>query len=279
MDMTIGAPALLERLGEAGLLVVDTRDAAAWAEATVPGAVRLGVYDYFIPSSDAAGLAAIAAATHRALAAAGIDRARTTVWLEERTGMVSPRGLWFQELAGLAGGLVLDGGIEAWRQAGGPVAPGTGHSGEIVAADRPAGPGGPAAAIRRDLIVTIDEILARDPARTDLLDVRRPSEFDGSFVHPCCRRAGRLPDAKLLFWEDLLEDGRYRPAAEIAARAAEAGLSPDREVVAYCHRGARAATALYALRRAGYARVRVFVGSWHEWAAREDLPIETGQPA
>jgi thiosulfate/3-mercaptopyruvate sulfurtransferase len=27
----------------------------------------------------------------------------------------------------------------------------------------------------------------------------------------------------------------------------------------------------------GYPRVRVYVGSWTEWAEREELPIETGK--
>ena len=89
-------------------------------------------------------------------------------------------------------------------------------------------------------------------------------------------RAGRVPGAAFLFYEDLLHAGRYRPPADIRARATAVGLSPAREVIVYCHRGARAATALYALRLAGFLRVRVYVGSWHEWAADLGLPLRSG---
>ncbi|MEJ1158877.1 sulfurtransferase [Prosthecomicrobium sp. N25] len=271
-SIVISAEALRARLGEPGLLLVDTRDRAAWRKATLPGAVHLDVYDYFIPRSDAAGLADLQRAAWAGLTAVGADKARTVVFFETATGMISPRGLWFHEHAGLGGGLILDGGYEAWVAAGGPVAPGTGADAAITGGA--AGPAPPAP--RADLYAGVDDILAREPG-TVVLDVRRPTEHTGSFVHPCCARPGRIPDSVLLFYEDLLADGRYRAPDEIAARARAAGLTPETPVIIYCHRGARAATALYGLRLAGFAGDgRVFVGSWHEWAERGELFAATG---
>ncbi|STS10597.1 Uncharacterised protein [Ewingella americana] len=45
----------------------------------------------------------------------------------------------------------------------------------------------------------------------------------------------------------------------------------------YCHRGARAATVLAALRLAGYQNLAIYVGSWHEWAEHEELGSVTGK--
>lgn len=267
--ITISAEALRERLGEPGLLLVDTRDAADWRAATLPGAVQLDVYGYFIPASDAAGRADLARAAWAGLSDIGADAARTVVYFEAHTGMVSPRGLWFHEQAGLDGGLILDGGIDAWTAIGGPMAPGTGRSAAILSGATGPTPPSP----RPDLFAGVEEVLGR-PAGTVLLDVRRPTEHSGAFVHACCARAGRIPGSTLLFFDDLLAGGRYRAPDEIAARARAVGLTPDTPVIVYCHRGARAATALYGLRLAGFAGDgRVFVGSWHEWAERGDLPI------
>jgi thiosulfate/3-mercaptopyruvate sulfurtransferase len=263
----VSAADLIARLGEPGLVLVDTRDAADYRAATLPGAVHLDVYSYFIPVSDAAGRADLDRAAWAGLAAVGVPAARTTVYFEAQTGMVSPRGLWFHDFAGLDGGLILDGGFDAWIAAGGPTAPGHGPMATIAT-----GAAGPAAAApRRDRFAGVDDVRAAPPG-TVILDVRRPSEHDGSFVHPCCARAGRIPGSVPLFYEDLLADGRFRAPDDIARRARAAGLAPETPVIVYCHRGARAATALYALRHAGFARDgRVYVGSWHEWAERTDL--------
>lgn len=267
-DPTITASEVAGRLGEPGLLLVDVRPEAAFRAGTLPGAAGLDVYDYFVPDSMKGGIEDLVAAAASGMAAVGANRAATTVFFEAQTGMVSPRGLWFHEFAGLSGGLVLDGGIEAWQ---GLRDPGFGSYHRVRAGSK-----APAATrIRRDLLATVDDVLDRD-AHTVLLDVRRRSEHDGTFVHPCCGRAGRIPGSVFLFWEDMLRNGRFRAPTEIAARALAAGLAPHLPFIAYCHRGARAAAALYGLRRAGFPLGRVFVGSWHEWADRIDLPAEMG---
>ncbi|MBN9306717.1 MAG: hypothetical protein BGO82_13920 [Devosia sp. 67-54] len=271
MSRLLQAAEAIARAGDEGVLFVDVRGHEAFRAGTIPGAVQLNVYDYFIPHSDAAGFADLEAAVAAAFAASGIDAARTVVFFEEHTGMASPRGLWFHELAGRTGGHVLDGGIAAWRAAGGLVVPGTGPAHAV--ASRTGLP--PVAPMRRELLAAVTDVL-HPGAKVDIFDVRRATEFSGSFAHACCSRAGRIPGAKFLFYEDLLSAGRYKPAGEMARLFAAAGLSPRRTVITYCHRGARAATAYVALREAGYDDVRIFVGSWHEWAARPDLPLLTG---
>lgn len=272
--MIITAEELMVRLAEGGLVPVDVRPRADWEAATLAGAVSLNVYDYFIPESSEDGLARMAAGAKNAFRRLGLDGARKPVFFEAQTGMISPRGLWFHELAGFDGGLILNGGLDGWRAVGGEILPGTGAVDAIIQADADEGLG--QAEFRRDLVASTEDVLAHRKQGADILDVRRLSEFEGTFLHPCCARPGRIPHAHFAFYEDMLRDGRYRPADEIRALAEAAGLSPGREVIAYCHRGARAATALYGLRMAGFERVRIYTGSWHEWAADAGLPIEIG---
>jgi thiosulfate/3-mercaptopyruvate sulfurtransferase len=265
--MIITAAELIEKLAEGKLVPVDVRPQAAWTEATIPGAISLNVYDYFIPESDEAGIAGMAAGAREAFERLGLGAARIPVFFEEQTGMISPRGLWFYELVGLEGGLILDGGIKAWIDAGGKTSPGTGPADAIRQT------GGTDTPFHRELVASTDEVLQHE---ADIFDVRRRTEFEGSFLHPCCARPGRIPHAHFAFYEDMLVDGKYRPAAEIRQIAENVGLSPDREIITYCHRGARAATALYGLRLAGFDKVKIYVGSWHEWAGNAALPIQIG---
>ena len=84
-----------------------------------------------------------------------------------------------------------------------------------------------------------------------------------------------MPGAVHLEWTNNLgSDGAFKSAAELKKMYADAGVTPDREVVTYCQGGYRAAHSYLALRLIGYPRIRNYVGSWKEWGDRLDLPIE-----
>jgi thiosulfate/3-mercaptopyruvate sulfurtransferase len=270
--MLITATELLDQLPEGKFVPVDVRPEADWKVSTLPGAVSLNVYDYFIPESSENGIAGMAAGAREVFQRLDLTDGKIPVFFENQTGMISPRGLWFYELAGFDGGLILDGGYQAWVAAGGEVAPGQAKTDAISQSTTPLA----ADHFRRELVASTDDVLDHQAHDADIFDVRRQSEFDGSFVHPCCARPGRIPHAHFAFYEDLLVEGHYRSPTEIRDIAEKAGLSPDREIITYCHRGARAATALYGLRLAGFDKVRIFTGSWHEWAGTAALPIEIG---
>lgn len=112
-----------------------------------------------------------------------------------------------------------------------------------------------------------------------LLDLRSAREYDGSLVNEA--RAGHIPGAVNLPWTDLVGEGYefLRPKPELAQRVASAGLNPQDEIVAYCNYGPRAAVGFVALQQLGYEKLRVFDGSFHQWALHPELPIKTEKPA
>src|SRR5262249_27131323 len=111
-----------------------------------------------------------------------------------------------------------------------------------------------------------------------VVDVRERDEFEGTRTAECDPRKGRIPGAihvpRQLF---LGEDGRrLRADASLRDELGARGLEPRRNVIVYCHRGARSAVAWAGLRILDVPKVRNYIGSWHEWGRRPDLPVEKG---
>jgi thiosulfate/3-mercaptopyruvate sulfurtransferase len=113
--------------------------------------------------------------------------------------------------------------------------------------------------------IALDE-LARRLGDVAVLDVRTPSEYDGSAGQPCDPRQGHIPGARNIDVYRLMEMAPDEVHAQL-------GLEAGAEVVAYCHSGSRSAIATQLLRALGYD-ARNYVGSWHEWSRHDDLPVE-----
>ena len=111
--------------------------------------------------------------------------------------------------------------------------------------------------------IDIDE-LSRRLGEVPVLDVRRPSEYDGSAGHHCDPRQGHIAGARNFPVEELIE----LDEAQIRERV---GLPAGAEIVVYCHSGSRSSVAAQVLQSLGY-QARNYLGSWHEWS-RTDLPL------
>lgn len=76
--------------------------------------------------------------------------------------------------------------------------------------------------------------------------------------------------------ENVTADGLFRTPAELAARFAALGATPDAEVGVYCGSGVSAAHQVLALAAAGVPAA-LYVGSWSEWGADPSRPVATGE--
>ena len=252
------------RSGE--MVVLDLRPAEQFAAGRLPGAVHLDLFGVSLVDTDPAPLAAFLWMIAHLLASRGVSPARPVAVYDEQSGIRAARAFWLLELFGHPDARVLDGGFGAWRRAGLPVAhearPPRKAEWEVPPHDR-------------RLLATWRDVrgkLGRPEAV--LLDTRSDGEYRGTTVR--ARRGGALPGAVHVEWtRNLAGDGTFRPASELRALYEEAGVTPDKEVVAYCQGGYRAAHSFLALRLLGYPKVSNYVGSWKEWGDREDLPIET----
>ena len=132
-----------------------------------------------------------------------------------------------------------------------------------------------------------DDVLTRlgDPGLA-LVDVRSPAEYNGEIIAPpgmseTAQRAGRIPGAKSAPWAQTVnEDGTFKDADALAAHYAAKGVTPDKDVIAYCRIGERSSHSWFVLHELlGYPHVKNYDGSWTEYGSLINVPIEKGVPA
>jgi thiosulfate/3-mercaptopyruvate sulfurtransferase len=132
-----------------------------------------------------------------------------------------------------------------------------------------------------------DDILPRlgDP-ELSLVDVRSPAEFSGEVLAPpglseTAQRAGHIPGATSAPWAQTVnEDGTFKSADELRAHYAAKGVTPDKDIIAYCRIGERSSHSWFVLHELlGYERVRNYDGSWTEWGSLINVPIENPSAA
>ena len=181
------------------------------------------------------------------------------------------RGWWMMRLFGHATVSILDGGLAAWKSAGGTLDSGPPD-------DRQAGnfTARPAAGVGA---VDMAALLAGIGSGTagQILDARAAARFAGAAPEPRKGlRAGHIPGSRNLPFTDLLnEDGTYRDAHSMRNLFAATGITPDSPVVTSCGSGVTACVLAVGLHLLGNEAVSVYDGSWTEWGA-SDAPIETG---
>ncbi len=106
-----------------------------------------------------------------------------------------------------------------------------------------------------------------------LVDVRSPKEFTGEVLAPPeyptehAQRGGHIPGASNIPWAQAVkEDGTFKSAEELTELYQPKGITPDKEVIAYCRIGERSSHTWFVLKYLlGYPSVKNYDGSWTEW--------------
>jgi thiosulfate/3-mercaptopyruvate sulfurtransferase len=128
-----------------------------------------------------------------------------------------------------------------------------------------------------------DQVLSEiGQSNVALVDVRSPGEYSGELLAPAnlpqegAQRGGHIPGAANIPWgQAVREDGTFKSADELRALYGGKGVTPDKEVIAYCRIGERSSHTWFALNYLlGYPHVRNYDGSWTEWGSLIGVPIE-----
>jgi thiosulfate/3-mercaptopyruvate sulfurtransferase len=263
------------------IVIIDTRNPAAYAAGHVPGAVNIHDIFTYLATSTPDGVAAMRDKFAEIFGTAGLSGEETAIVYEQSMDSgfgQSCRGYVLLRYLGYPKVKILHGGYAAWSAAGLPATT------EVPA---PSAATFPLSSSEMGILVDLQSMKGK-VADTNIvkLDTRDVDEWIAESSSPYgkdfCPRKGRLPGAVWIEWYRMMKPTpagpMFKSSEEILAECATVGVTPDTPVVLYCFKGARASNTLVALKEAGIKDVTLYFGSWNEWSRDPALPIETGLP-
>ena len=242
---------------------------AEYDAAHIPGAVFLDIQGTISdPDTRLRFMAPTAERFADAMGALGIGDESRVVLYSAGSIMWATRVWWMLRAFGFDRAAVLDGGWEKWTAEGRPV----------FSAPERFPPAHFSAALRPGRFVDRAWVLSRlGDGDTAMVNALAP-EFHLGSGPSRYGRPGRIPGSVNVPAARLLDpsNGAFVPLDEARRLHEEAGIAPDRHVVAYCGGGISATVGLFLLHQLGYRDLTLYDGSMGEWAHDPGLPIETG---
>lgn len=184
---------------------------------------------------------------------------------------------WYLKYYGHDKVKLLNGGRKKWELEGRPLV--TEASRVVPSSGYPVPQGNDRIRAYRDQVA--QEVVGK-PGKA-LVDVRSPEEFRGERLSPAhlpqegAQRGGHIPGARNIPWSKAVDPDQetFLTAEQLTQLYEAEGITPEKEIVAYCRIGERSAHTWFVLRELlGYPNVRNYDGSWTEWGSLVKAPIE-----
>lgn len=276
-DVFVSPQWLHERLAQPDIVPVDAswylpnlnRDGRADYDAEhIEGAVFFDLDAISDPTSDLPHMMPDPVQFSSAMRKLGIGDGQTLIIYDGAGLFSAPRVWWMFKTMGVDSVFILDGGKPGWVAAGYPLS------------DEPVNRSQRHFTARFDATALADLAAVRDAVddkSTQIMDARPAARFSGEVPEPRPGlTAGHMPSASNVPFTDLIEDGRLKSTQALEALFKDKGVSTDGAIITSCGSGVSAVTLALGLKLAGARDVRIYDGSWAEWGADADLPVETG---
>jgi thiosulfate/3-mercaptopyruvate sulfurtransferase len=263
---------LAERLDDPNIRVVEVdEDTTAYEKGHIRGAVGWNWFDDLHAKPrreyvDQEGLNAL-------LQKAGVGPNTTVVLYGGNNNWFAAYGYWLLRYLGFDNVKLLNGGRKKWEL----------ESRELVA-DAPSLEATDfkiKGKVRDELRALRDQVLEK-VGKTQFVDVRSPEEYRGELMAPAhlpqeqAQVPGHIPGAANVPWSKAAnEDGTFKTADDLKDLYEGAGITANKDVIAYCRIGERSAHTWFVLRELlGYKNVENYDGSWTEYGSLVGVPVE-----
>lgn len=270
-ELVVETAWVAEHLSDPNVRVVEVdEDTSLYAQGHIPGAVTL---DWWKDLENQLTRDVLTGEDFAAkLGVHGIGDDTTVVFYGDKNNWFATYAYWLFRYNSHDRVKVMNGGRQKWIAEGRPVTaalPVVAPTKHRVGSTRP------------EIRALRDQVLS-GIGRVALIDVRSPREFSGEIIAPegypqeGAQRGGHVPGAANIPWgQSVREDGTFKSADELRALYGSKGITPEREVMAYCRIGERSSHTWFVLHELlGYDKVRNYDGSWTEYGSIVGAPIE-----
>ena len=275
----VAADWLAEHIDDPEIQIIDARMAppgqeerdlnAEYQAGHIPGAVFFDIEALSDHTSPLPHMMPRAEAFAVAMRELGVSSDKHLVVYDEGNLFSAPRAWWMLRTFGVEKVSIVAGGLEGWRRDGLPLEQGLPElpEGDFDGRVDPL-------AIKR----LTDVLLVSHEGSAQIVDARPAGRFNGQVAEPRPGlRSGHIPGALDVPWTELVINGELKTTDELNEIFARQGVDFERPIIASCGSGVTAAVVVLALTTLGVNGVSLYDGSWSEWGARTDLPIEPAQ--
>lgn len=275
----VAADWLAEHIDDPEIQIIDARMAppgqeqrdlnAEYQAGHIPGAVFFDIEALSDHTSPLSHMMPRAEAFAVAMRELGVSSDKHLVVYDEGNLFSAPRAWWMLRTFGVEKVSIVAGGLEGWRRDELPLEQGLPElpEGDFDARLDPL-------AIKR----LTDVLLVSHEGSAQIVDARPAGRFNGQVAEPRPGlRSGHIPGALNVPWSELVINGELKTTDELNEIFARQGIDFERPIIASCGSGVTAAVVMLALTTLGVNGVSLYDGSWSEWGARTDLPIEPAQ--
>ena len=259
----------LKILDASWYMPAQARDAQAeYAAAHIPGAMFFDIDRITDTASSLPHMLPLPANFGAAVGALGIGNEDDIVIYDGAGIFAAPRVWWSFRVFGHSRVAVLDGGLPKWKRENRPL-----ETGPVTPAAKNFR-ANPRIQVVRDAVAMRENVASEKEL---VLDARSEGRFKGTEPEPRPGlKGGHIPHSRNLPFQALIDpaSGTMKPADELRAIFANAGVTAKQRVTTSCGSGLTAAILAFGLYLTGRDDVAIYDGSWSEWGALPDAPIE-----